>query len=218
MASIDFRVNEGLSGSDAVINSGNQGLTGSGIGFFGSAGALSSVRLNEYQDRTFVTNAGGTSTSLEIDNVKYTHPNSGLVSRGGVDDASHNLLNIPNYKSTLNIRFDHDTSVKTQNAKVQIYDRSDTSNGPSGVICQVASIIHPESSSGITGSGSSVWVQSSGSTNVLNCHTSPGESGIGISGLNTQDTQHDWYIALSSSPISIGSKTEFGLYFSVEYL
>ena len=30
--------------------------------------------------------------------------------------------------------------------------------------------------------------------------------------------QHDWYIALSSEPTEIGAKTQYGLYFSVEYL
>jgi hypothetical protein len=32
------------------------------------------------------------------------------------------------------------------------------------------------------------------------------------------NTRHDWYVALSSEPITIGSKTQYGLYFSVEYL
>jgi hypothetical protein len=31
-------------------------------------------------------------------------------------------------------------------------------------------------------------------------------------------TRHDWYLALSSEPNTIGSKTQYGLYFSVEYL
>lgn len=30
--------------------------------------------------------------------------------------------------------------------------------------------------------------------------------------------RHDWYVALSSEPNTIGSKTAYGLYFSVEYL
>ena len=70
MASIEFRANEGLSGSDEVINQSSQGLSGSGVGFVGSAGALSSVRIGEYQDRTFVVNSAGTSSAAEIDNVK----------------------------------------------------------------------------------------------------------------------------------------------------
>ena len=30
--------------------------------------------------------------------------------------------------------------------------------------------------------------------------------------------QHDWYLALSAEPTTIGSKTNFGLYFTLEYL
>lgn len=30
--------------------------------------------------------------------------------------------------------------------------------------------------------------------------------------------RHDWYVALSASPDSIGSKTDYGLYFTLEYL
>tara|TARA_R100000005_G_C4992791_1_gene199958 strand:- start:1814 stop:2557 length:744 start_codon:yes stop_codon:yes gene_type:complete len=30
--------------------------------------------------------------------------------------------------------------------------------------------------------------------------------------------RHDWYVALSASPDSIGSKTQYGLYFTLEYL
>ena len=37
-------------------------------------------------------------------------------------------------------------------------------------------------------------------------------------GSNHESTRHDWYIALSSSPDSIGSKTNYALYFEAEYL
>lgn len=33
-----------------------------------------------------------------------------------------------------------------------------------------------------------------------------------------ESLQHDWYVALSASPTAIGSKTNFGLYFTLEYL
>jgi hypothetical protein len=41
---------------------------------------------------------------------------------------------------------------------------------------------------------------------------------IAQSGESCRATRHDWYIALSASPDSIGSKTDFGLYFTLEYL
>lgn len=41
---------------------------------------------------------------------------------------------------------------------------------------------------------------------------------IARSGNSCRSTRHDWYVALSASPDSIGSKTDFGLYFTLEYL
>lgn len=206
MATIAFWTNEGF-----VIPA------GSGLGFYGAAGFGSAVRVNEYQDRTYLTNPAGTDQGGECDNVKYTHLNSGIIGPGA-SGVSINLLNIPNYQCTLNVRFTHDSSVQTQNGLVQIYDRVDPSNPQSGVICQVAEIIHPELSQAATGSGDSAWASCSGDVVTLSVVNSPGESGIRPNGSSTTDDQHDWYIALSASPTSIGSKTLFGLYFSVEYL
>ena len=41
---------------------------------------------------------------------------------------------------------------------------------------------------------------------------------ISNSGAALSDYRHDWYVALSASPDSIGSKTNYGLYFTLEYL
>jgi hypothetical protein len=41
---------------------------------------------------------------------------------------------------------------------------------------------------------------------------------ISNSGAALSDTRHDWFVALSASPDSIGSKTNYGLYFTLEYL
>jgi len=214
MATITFYANEGI----GAINSGVQNMNGSGLGFFGNGGAYSSVRINEYQDRTFVSNANGTTVGAEIDNVKYINPTGAIISRGGTADATLWIKNIPNYKSTLNIRFTDGNSVRTQNAKVQIYDRSDINTGPVGVICQACEVVHPETSQSVTGSGSSEWVSCSGSSPYLTLSNSPGLSGLSPSGSNTYSTTHDWYLCVSASPTGIGSHTSFGLYFYVEYL
>jgi hypothetical protein len=41
---------------------------------------------------------------------------------------------------------------------------------------------------------------------------------ISNEGESYRSTRHDWYIGISASPDGIGSKTEFGLYFTLEYL
>ena len=214
MATVTFYANEGI----GAINSGSQNLNGSGLGFFGAGGSSSSVRIGEYQERTFVSNANGTAIGAEIDNVQYVNSTGAIISRGGVTDATLWIKYIPNYKSTLNIRFDHTSSVRTQNGKVQVYDRSSINNGPVGVICQACEIVHPETSQAVEGSGSSAWVPCSGSAPYLTLTDSPGLSGLRPSGANTYSTAHDWYLCLSASPTGIGSHTSFGLYFSVEYL
>jgi hypothetical protein len=208
MATITFRSNEGAVGQIPAT---------SGLGFFGAAGFGASVRINEYQDRTYLTNGNGTTEGPEVDNVKWTHANSGIIGPGA-SGVSINLLNIPNYQSTLNIRFTHSVSVQTQNGVVQIYDRVDAANPQSGVVCQVAEMIHPELQQSVTGSGDSSWISASGDAVTVPMIDSPGLSGIRPDGGNTSGTQHDFYLAISASPTSIGSKTNFGLFFSLEYL
>ena len=202
MATIQFWSNDGF-----------QIPSTSGLGFFGAAGFGASVRVGEYQDRTFLTNGAGSTQGPEVDNVKYVHANSGFVGAANI-----NLLNLPNYMSTLNIRFTHSSSVQTQNGVVQIFDRINKSNAASGVTCRVAEIIHAETSQGVTGSGDSSWISASGSTTTVPLIDSPGVSGIRPNGASTTAVQHDWYLAVSASPQSIGSKSQFGIYASLEYL
>lgn len=207
-AEIKFYANNG----DVSVNH----LNGSGLGFYGSSFG-SSVQVGQYQDTTYVTNATGTVNAWAANNVKFTHAASGSVNGA----ASLNIRQIPNKDTTLNIRFTNDTAVKTQNAEVRIYDRSDISRAASGVVCKVASIVHTSASSaGPSGSGSSVWSTFDSTTggSGLSLWASPGTSGLSPLGGNTTDTRHDWYLAISASPSSIGSKTAFGLYMSLEYL
>lgn len=99
-----------------------------------------------------------------------------------------------------------------------IYDRSSINNPPSGVVCKVYETIHPGTSQlGLTGSGSEVWSTPAGSS-YLSLTSSPGTSGLSPNGPETSSVDHDWYVCLSASPSSIGSKTQFGLYVETEYL
>jgi hypothetical protein len=206
MATIEFHSNDGF-----------QIPAGSGLGLFGGAGFGASVRVGEYQDRTYITNAAGSAQGAEVDNVKWAHANSGIIGPGATG-STLGLLHIPNYQSTLNIRFTHGSVVQTQNAVGQIYDRVDPDNSPSGVTTKVAEIIHPETSQVVTGSGDSSWLSASGNIVTVPFIASPGLSGIRPDGASTSGTQHDWYCAISATPTSIGNKDQFGLYFSVEYV
>lgn len=195
----------------------NIDLSGSGLGFFGASGFGASVPVGSWQGTTYVTDGNGVTQGPQASNVKWIHANSGEVA-GSVDLL---LTWIPNYQSSLNIRFTHATPVKTQNVVLRIYDRNNINVGASGVTTKVAEIIHPNTSQAAGGSGDSSWHTPAGSGVTVPLAQSPGESGLYAGNGSTsvyQDDRHDWYVAISASPNSIGSKTQYGLYVSLEYL
>jgi len=188
-------------------------LTGSGLGFFGSTFGQS-VNVGQYQDSTFITNSNGTIQGPQANNIKHVHPASGSIN----SLTAVNLLAIPNYLATLNIRLVSDTPVRTQNAKFRVFDRVNINNNPSGVLCKVAQIIKPDpNQASVNGSGSSSWQTIQGSGTILNLTPSPGFSGLSPNGASTESTRHDFYLALSANPSSVGSKT-FAGYVEIEYL
>lgn len=190
-------------------------LNGSGLGFYSSTGFGSSVQVGAYNGSTYITDSNGTIQGPVVDNVQWTHPNSGTVN--GV--TGYNLLDIGNYLATLNVRFNHSSAVRVQNTVAYIYDRSNKNNDPSGVTCKVAEIIHPSLTlTGNLGSGDSSWLTAHGSGQTISLVGSPGLSGLSPNGTSTTDMNHDWFLAISASPDSIGSKTQFGLFVECEYL
>tara|TARA_R100000315_G_C5233494_1_gene144574 strand:+ start:2271 stop:2912 length:642 start_codon:yes stop_codon:yes gene_type:complete len=213
MAQIDFLINQ--TGFDYDLK-----LGGSGLAFFGSAGFGSSVEVGAYQGTTFVSDGTGATKGAQAQNIKFLNIGSGII---GAASSGIGLQAIPNYQATLNIRFTHSSKVKTQNCEMRIYDRTNINNPASGVTTKVAEIIHPRVTQFATGSGDSQWITPKGSGVVAAFANSPGISGFyagdGVSVISTkQSARHDWYAAISASPDSIGNKTQYGLFFSLEYL
>lgn len=211
MALISFLAGEGYNIND---------LSGSGLGFYGYGGPGTSVQVGQYQDNTYITNATGTAANpIKVDNIKWVDNASGQIPGGEI----RALRGIPNYLATLNIRFTHTSAVKTQNAQLRIFDRANIDNPAVGVVTKVAVLVHPWDTATPLGSGSLTWATPGGSGSIVNfgdfpAAISPGASGLSPNGVNTVDTQHDWYIALSAMPDSIGSKSQYGLYVSLEFL
>lgn len=197
-------------GDGALVN-----LQGSGIGFFGPNGFGSSVAVNSFQDDTYITDADGVYEGPKANNIKYANASSGIVNT--TVNARH-LQTIYNGLATLNVRFENDTPVKTQNAKVRIYDRTSIANPASGVITKVAEIIKTTNDQVKDGTGSSTWATFPNATGYLALAASPGSGGFSPSGSGTVEARHDWYLALSASPDSIGSKKQYALWVELEYL
>ena len=206
MAAINFFAGE---------NFGINDLAGSGLGFYGGGFGFS-VEVAAFQDTTFITNGAGTSQGPQVDNIKWKDVASGIVNGASSGVA---LTAIPNYLATLNIRFTNPAAVKTQNAKLRIYDRSNINNAASGVTTKVAELIHANISQILNnGSGDVTWNTPAGSAVIMDLVAAPGMSGLSPNGPSTTADRHDWYTAISASPDSIGSKTLYGLYVELEYL
>ena len=202
--------------ANQVINN----LSGSGLGFYGAGGYNMPVIVGQYPDNTYITDAYGTaSNAVKVNNVKYISAASGQIPGGEIRP----LTSIPNYLATLQVRLQSDVPVRCQNAQLMIYDRNDITQPAVGVLTQVALIVHTAITALPAGSGSTTWSQIGGSGAIFSVNSypaaiSPGSGGFSPSGANTVDTIHDWFWAISPTPTSVGSKTNFGLYFSTEFL
>jgi hypothetical protein len=188
----------------------------SGLGFFGNGGFGYSVRVGEHQDTTYITDTNGTVQGAAIDNCKYILDTGVEVNR---DTVIRELQDIPNDKATIHVRFVYDEAVSVQNAQIVAYDGVSTANRPSGVDIYAFEVCNTGTAfGGETGYGDDTWVGLSGTSSYLELSDSPGSGGLySGSGDTGESAQHDWYVALSSSPETVGSKTG-KIMFSMEYL
>ena len=211
MAAINFYITN--TGADFDINT-----AGSGLGFYGDGGFGASVAVGTYQGRTYVTDGNGVVQGIEANNVKFLNAGSGILGQAG---SGIGLQAIPNYQATVNVRFTHSSAVNVQNVEARIYDRSNINNAASGVLTKVAEIVHTSNiQEAATGSGDDQWIEAAGSGTVVGLVNSPAQSGIfaGDGTSTVTDVRHDWYLSISGSPSSIGSKSAYGMYVSLEYL
>ena len=205
MALVEFYAGEGTN-----INN----LSGSGLGFYGDSGFGYSIPVGAFNGRTFITDSTGTAQGPETDNNKYGGASTVIIGQAG---SGVNLRQLPNYLSTLNIRFTHNSAVQVQNARIYGFDRVNKNNAPSGANLYAAQIIHPDTTQVLNGSGSTTWVNVKGSGTTMPLTSGPGTSGLSPNGPSTIDVRHDWYVALTASPATVGAK-EFGLWMELEYL
>ena len=217
---------------------------GSGLGFYGSSIGVS-VPVAEYQTTTYHTNGDGTDTAgaTKLKNTQYA--TSTTVKPDTADAIDNDTL--ANFETPLNVRFTHTEPVAVQNVKLRIFDRNDIAKAASGVDTRVYEARHPMGSHSISQLGLNAGAPYDTDWTLFNGDSSDDEkeipltAGPGVSGSNTlvnesasvatligtdgtaegashKSMRHDWYMALSASPESIGSKTSYGLYFTLEYL
>lgn len=187
----------------------------SGIGFYGASFG-SSVPVGAFQTLSYISDSGGTIQGEALSNIGYVSATGASVN----GNPTINVLNVPNFQATLNINFSNATPVQAQNAMLWLYDRNNINNPPSSVLPKIIENIHTSTSQGVAGSGSTSWQSPSGTGVAITLAQSPGPSGayaLNGTGQTTPNTTHDWFVSLSFSPSTIGSKY-FALFFEVEYL
>jgi len=219
---------------------------GSGIGFYG-AGFGISVAVGQHQESTFVTNSAGTDKGIKLQNTKYTsvsgvaHNGNTAIGTSGMPNYyaplnvkfSHSeAVRVQNCKMRIFDRNDiakHASGVNTHIYEVRHPDPLETDIlGVGGdILTNRGESDHGWKEYDPVGPGDDAGNSMFDTTFT----SSPGVSGtnsvisdklltgvVTTSGAAHKSLSHDWYVALSASPDSIGSKTDYGLYFTCEYL
>jgi hypothetical protein len=246
MAEIKFYA-QGVSAADND-DAGKLNIThgaGSGIGFYGSSYGVS-VPVGSYNTTTYHTNGDGTATDqTQMKNTKWAsattvHP--GTASAVSMNELPNHMapLNVrfthgeavavQNCKLRIFDRSNVEQSAIGVETFVFECRHPVTTDGSTYQLDLTA------------GQGSSYdtnWFSQAGraSDGTLVPTDMVLTAGPGMSGLNTsagdnlalkgaiseegathRSARHDWFLAMSASPDSIGSKTSYGLYFTCEYL
>jgi len=128
------------------------------------------------------------------------------------------LRKLPNYLSTLNVRFTSSSNVNVTNGLFEILS-TDGTTSPSGIDFKMAEIIHPSTSKSVIGSGDASWQDLPSATGVssdtkLSVTDNPGVSGLTF---GVSSNRHDWFVAISKKDVDIGVK-DFTIKFTVDYL
>lgn len=140
----------------------------------------SRIAITTFNSSTHVRNSGGTeiSGSNTPNNVKYVA--SGTADWG---DGTEALANMLASEATLKITFSHTSAVSVENAIAYFYDGTTPATAPVGLTCYMAE------------QGDATWTNAEGSGAAL--ELADQESA----------TDHDYYLALSVSPDSVGTKS-----------
>lgn len=165
--------------------------------FAGSGGFDSKITVGEYNDTTHVSSSGGAddSSGNTPNNVKFISQTGGTGGDSQADwgDGTEDLDAITDAECTLKINFADASSVSTESAIFYAYDGSTTTNGPTGVTF-VAAESGDANFTGAEGSGSALALSDQGAS-----------------------TSHDFFIACSASPDSVGLKDSFTLRIELTY-
>jgi len=219
----------------------------SGIGFFGGDFGLS-VPVGASQESTFVTSADGTSQGIRLQNNKYLSASTAEFGEStknlNVLCNYYAPLNIrfthasPVRTQSCKLRiFDRqDITKAAHDVDTFVYEVRHPNPTEGGAALNHRGVAGhtwhefegSDQSNRNQAPSSDLTLTSSPGTNGLNGNETDGQQIAANDGTHDNyttaegnghlSTQHDWFISLSAQPTTIGSKTNFGLYFTLEYL
>lgn len=167
------------------------------VGFYGAAFG-DTIAIASYQQSNYATNTGA-ENSGSLPSVRYI-PASGSSyaywSGGSLGSGSGSTASMPSGAATVHINFSHTSSVNFQGAKFFAYDGSDPTNNSTTV-----------SNKGFSAEPAvTTWVD---------CDIEEGYVNIGSS--VSPLTEHNFYIAVSATPLSAGGHTDIAYRIEFEY-
>jgi hypothetical protein len=164
---------------------------------FAGAAFDSAITVGSYNDTTHVESSVGAddSSGNTPNNVKFISATGGTSGDSQADwgDGTEDLDAMTTAEATLKITFADEASVTTTSCIFYAYDGSTTTAVPTGVTFYAAE------------QGDANWTNAEGSGAALTIAD------------DTASTSHDYYIAVSASPESVGEKTAFALRIELTY-
>lgn len=164
---------------------------------FAGATFDSAITVGAYNDTTHVESSVGANDSNgnTPNNVKFISATGGTGGDSQADwgDGTEDLDQITDAECTLKITFAHGSAVAVSAHTFYAYDGSTTTAVPTGVTFYAAE------------QGDTNWTNAEGSAAGLTVTDS------------ASATSHDFYIAVSASPESVGEKTAFSLRSQLTY-
>lgn len=139
------------------------------------------ITVSSYNDGTHTRSSGGAddSSGNTPNNVKYVASGT-----GDWGDGTESLADILDAECTLKLTVAFDSSITVTDITMYGYDGTTTTDAPVGLDLQLAE------------SGDAAWTNADGSAAALT-----------ITDSDTPATSHDFYVAISASPSSVGVKS-----------
>ncbi len=139
------------------------------------------ITVASYNDGSHVRSSGGTDASdgNTPNNVKYVASGT-----GDWGDGTESLEDILDGECTLKVTVSESTNITVTDITLYAYDGTTTTDAPVGMTVQMAE------------QGDTSWTQAHGSGSALS-----------ISDSSTPAEDHDFYVAVSATPTSVGVKS-----------